>query len=221
MFNRTELTKVVDLQQKSFALLQWVRNQMDAGTLDVSTLQNATTFYSVAFAWITRNLSNFPPETRPDETDTERFAHLFVSFLTTSFELPPPKTGPSKPVPERFAHFAPPSRLRARTPGKKAAASAQQMKHLYLTGLADDLGVALPYAERERLATLETAQSVSLAAYGRELIRRSAFASSGEGVLVLWREFAWVNGKLNKKFVLSAAQILEAEAQITARIRAR
>ena len=221
MFNRTELTKVVDLQQKSFALLQWVRNQMDAGTLDVSTLQNATAFYSVAFAWITRNLSHFPPETRPDEADTERFTHLFVSFLTTSFELPPPKAGPSKRVPERFAHFAPPSRLRARTPGRKAAASAHQMKHLYLTGLADDLGVTLPYAEREGLATLETAQSVSLATYGRELIRRSEFASSGEGVLVLWREFAWANGKLNKKFVLAAAQILEAEAQITARIRER
>ena len=225
MFNQTEMEKIVALQAKSFALLQWVRTQVNAQTLDAALIENTTAFYPVALGWITRNLPSFPPETRPDFADLEPFAHLFVSFLSTSFVIPPTQEAdaPAKRVPEQWArYFVPPSRLRVRTPGKKAGASAQQMKDLYLTHLAEGLRVLLPYSEREDLATsAETARSVSLASYGRELIRRSEFASSGEGVLVLWREFAWVNGKLNKKFVLSAVEICNAEAQIAAQITRR
>ena len=221
MFNETELSKIIRLQQKSFLLLQWVRGQMDAGTLNVSTVESATAFYPVAHAWITGNRASFPRQTRPDEDDVETFTHLFVAFLTTSYKIPPPKVGTPKPVPSHYARlFAPASLLQVRTPDKKATASAQQMKDLYLVGLAADLGVPLPFEERERLATdAALAQDVSFAAYGRELMRRSQFASQGEGILVLWREIAWTGGKLNKKFVLTSARIMEAEARLCAQIQ--
>lgn len=193
---------------------------MDAGTLNVSTVESATAFYPVAHDWIVSNLANFPRETRPDEADVEPFTHLFVAFLTTSYKLPVAKSEPAKPIPYYARRFAPASLLQVRTPDKKAAVSARQMKDLYLSGLAAALGVTLPYEERERLAADPAfAVDVSFAAYGRELIRRASFASQGEGILVLWREIVWTGGKLNKKFVLTSARILEAETNLASQIK--
>ena len=220
MLDANELEKVVELQARSYALLQWVRDQMDAGTLDVSTVASATAFYPVAHAWIGRNLGSLPAHARPAEGDIEPFTHLFVSFLTTSFALPAP--GTVRPtLAGRYADwFKPASLLKARTPDKKAVASAAQMKDLTLTALAADVGIALAYEARVRLITdPATALDVSFVAYGRELIRRSQFASQGEGVLVLWREIAWAGGKPSKKFALTADRIREAQENLIARIR--
>ncbi len=199
---------------------------MNAGTLDVSTIASATAFYPVAHAWIISNRANFLNDARPEPSETETFAHLFVAFLTTSYKLSDNSLvsdAPKKRVPEQYAHyFKPASLLQVRTPDKKAHVSAREMKDLYLVGLAIDLGVELPYAERERLMLAPVlGRAVSYAMYGRELLRRSKFASQGEGVLVLWREIAWTpgpNGILNKRFTLSADAILQAEAHIAAAI---
>ena len=82
MFNETELSHIVALHHRSFKLLQWVRNQLNAGTLNVSTVENATAFLSRGPRLDCQQSSpTFPRETRPDEADVEPFAHLFRRVL--------------------------------------------------------------------------------------------------------------------------------------------
>ena len=50
--------------------------------------------------------------------------------------------------------------------------------------------------------------------YRNELIRRTRFASQGEGVLVLWRELAWEGTAPKKGFKLTTEDILNAEKTI-------
>ena len=66
--------------------------------------------------------------------------------------------------------------LRARNPNKKAHAEALQLKQAYAEGLGIDPNPVL------------MTRDLTVATYAHELIRRSKFASQGEGVLVLWRE---------------------------------
>jgi hypothetical protein len=225
MFDTDEVRRVVDLQQKSYELLKWVNDALRTGTLSFSAIHEATTLAEAAADWLRRQRANLPPSLRPAESDLEPFAHLFVSYLTTSYQM---KENPGTVL--RSAHhgcfcyfcsyLAAANHLTVRTPDKKASARARELKDLYLSALAQELAIPLSPTEREALITHPTlAEAVTYATYGKELIRRSQFASQGEGILVLWREIAWEKGRLKKKFSLSADRILASEAALVAHLR--
>lgn len=227
MFDPDLLRRVVALHQKSYELLKWVGDALRAGTLSFGTIHEATTLSDAATDWLRRHAGSLPPALRPEPEEMEAFAHLFVSYLTTSYSLKE-EPGTVRVASRRgcYCHFcsylASANVLQVRTPDKKAPARAWEMKDLYLTALAQDLGVTLSSTEREELLSHPTlSEAVSYATYGTELLRRSRFASQGEGVLVLWREMAWEKGRLKKGFILSAERILAAEAALVAHLRAQ
>jgi hypothetical protein len=225
MFDAEELKRVVGLQQKSYKLLQWVGDALNSGTLHFNVVHQALSLSDAATEWVERNWSSLPAEMRPDREDIPPFAHLFASYLTTSFNLlgqPGMRRESSCGCYCDFcAYLVAAPYLHVRNPDKKARERARQMKELYLSGLAKSLGVSVPYAVIEGLlADATLAEDIAYAAYAQELMRRSQFASQGEGVLVLWREIAWdPRGKPKKGFTLSAERALQAEAKIAERLR--
>ncbi len=215
----SEMSRIVELQTKSYALLRWVGNGTGQSTLDFGVRHDGATLSEAAAEWTRRNAHSLPKETRIAEADQPTFAALFASYLTTSYVL---LETPTLPYHSRTgcycafcARLSSASHLKVRQPDKKAQGRAWEMKQLYLAGLATEIGEALPYtALSELLTDSALATHLSYATYGRELLRRSQFASQGEGILVLWREIAWEKGKLRKGFALSADAMLQGETAI-------
>lgn len=225
MFDREELTRVVTLQQKSYKLLQWVAESLRSGTLHFNIVHQALGLSEAAREWLDRNWNSLPADVRPEREDIPAFAHLFASYLTTSFNLieqPGFRREAGRGCYCPFcSYLVAADHLRVRNPDKKAQQRAREMKDLYLSSLAKDTGMSVPYAVIEGLLS-DTAltEDIAYATYAQELMRRSQFASQGEGVLVLWREIAWdQRGKVKKGFTLSAERALQAEARLTDRLK--
>ncbi|MHA2277533.1 MAG: hypothetical protein ACXAC2_17275, partial [Candidatus Kariarchaeaceae archaeon] len=107
--------------------------------------------------------------------------------------------------------------FKVRNPTKKSKSTAKQLKVLYIKSLVQELNLDQPISDTEGWINKqdELLDDISLVTYAHELIRRSKFASTGEAVLVLWREIAWEEGKrLNKKFRLNANKIIQAQDRI-------
>ncbi|MBC8139893.1 MAG: hypothetical protein H7Y38_00470 [Armatimonadetes bacterium] len=223
MFDTNEITRIVGLQSKSYTLLKWFGENVGAGGFSFTVSHGASSVGEAATEWLLRNAHSLPADSRPDENDWNEFGCLFASYLTTSFTLVEDAAPTYRSRTGCYCVFCrrlrSVSALRVRTPDKKAGGKAMEMKRLYVSGLAAEQDTPLAGdALTALLADRDLAPAVSYATYGQELIRRSRFVSQGEGVLVLWREIAWINGKLNKRFALSADAILASEKTVAAAI---
>src|SRR5580700_4800690 len=87
MMDRIETERVVALQMKSYRMLRWLADTVSSGRLDFNTLHGSMEFAEAAREWIGRNMASIPSDTRPDTDDLDEFAHLFASYLNTSFEI--------------------------------------------------------------------------------------------------------------------------------------
>jgi hypothetical protein len=235
MFDVDQLRRTIDLQEKSYKLLLWVNENLKKGTLDFGVAHEAMSGSQAAAEWIRRHWANLPVLVRPDDDQLPEFAPLFSSYLTTSFELrDEPGTRLESPCGcycSFCSYLVSADHLKVRKLTKKAQKESVALKRLYLKTLCDELGLSLSASVTESaMDDPELSNLISLASYAHELIRRTKFASQGEGVLVLWREIAWERGpqkgkpghsfqRPKKGFHLSAEKIVDAEKQIIARIR--
>ena len=218
MFDERQLAEILDLHNKSFALLRWVRESLNQGTVSFSVVHSASDSGEAAFEWIGRHLKNLPGDARPLDNQIPAFARLFASFLTTSYRLNPNSTrlvsaGGCCCMCCSYLKSGP--NLDPRTPSKRDFETAKELKRIYLT----DLFTSLPAEEARRridsiLAQPAWKESVAMATWGFELVRRSRFVSQGEAVLALWREFAWQGTSPKRKFKITAAAILSAEKKL-------
>src|SRR5688572_26875171 len=87
MLNAHQLEIVLDLHEKSFALLKWVRASLRRGTLSFNVVHSATDSAGAAREWIGRHFGSLPTDAKPGEEQLPIFARLFASFLTTSYKL--------------------------------------------------------------------------------------------------------------------------------------
>ncbi len=222
MFDQKILSSVVELQEKSYKLLKWVNEGLKQGKVNFSKIHTTMSAAEAAQEWITRNYENLPTDIRPEKDQINKFAHLFSSYLTTSFELVE-NAITTKRATSLTCCWCPicsyliveRSHLKTRKPSNKATYYARELKLIYLRALAESIGLPLLDSELETLLTDHSLkESISLATYGNELIRRSQFASQGDGNLILWREFAWEGQKPKKKFNFSVEMILEAEKKL-------
>lgn len=215
MFDEAELTRVLRLHEKAFRLFTWLNADLKSGRQPLGRVAAALAFSDAARDWIRRHRENLPDDLRPAPEDLEAFSHLFVSYLSTSYEVV------ERSLVRCFgcwccSYWNERCHLQVRNPDKKAKAVARQLKLLYLRGLAP-AGEVEPLLGRQDLAG-----PLALATYAAELVRRSKFASQGEGVLALWREVAWSPGaRKGKRVVLDAATILQAERTLADALRAR
>jgi hypothetical protein len=227
MIDVSTLQTVLQLHEKTFALLRWVGGQLRHGSLDWSRDHADMSAGEAAEDWLRRNLHNLPGDARPGEEELRAFARLFASYLQTSFEIVRPEHG------RRLSscgcdccfcsYLSSAPYLKPRSLSKKARATAMELKRLYLQELARDTGVSV---NPERGAELTFGQSpltreLALAAYAKELIRRTEFMTQGEGVYALWREFAWKDGHPDRGFRLTAKAIAQAQNNLLAALTDR
>jgi hypothetical protein len=65
MFNPTTLSSTLSLHERSFAMLQWVRAQLERGGLSFAVVHGATDSATAAQEWIARHWHNLPSDVRP------------------------------------------------------------------------------------------------------------------------------------------------------------
>lgn len=218
MFDPPQLRTVLALHEKSFALLRWVRSSLRTGRLSFAVVHDNTDSATAAGEWIRRHLRNLPADARPPDEQLEVFSRLFVSFLTTSYKLNPNSvrlTTACGCYCSYCAYLQASPQLDPRNPSKRDFQTAHELKQIYLGKLASELQVTSPTeAVQQALSSKELAEPVALATWGAELIRRSEFASQGEAVLALWRQFAWKEDKPKSKFKLTADLMIAAEQAV-------
>jgi hypothetical protein len=87
MFDRDQVDEILDLQRRSYALLRWIDATVQSGTLPLGSLHGALDASHAAAEWLSRNAASLPPNARPPQGKLEKFAHLFASYLVTSFQI--------------------------------------------------------------------------------------------------------------------------------------
>ncbi len=219
MFQRDEIRQAVRLQEKSYRLLRWVGRQLKSGALKFDQIHQAMSMGEAARQWLGRHWDSLPQDARPERREElEPFAYLMASYLATSFELKP-----REPYLETYcgcycrwcSYLAAGPRLKVRKVTKKARRDAQELKAVYLQGLAEFLDRDVPGTRLLELAEQRgEGHHVSLATYGNELVRRTRYASQGEGILVLWREIAWEGHRPKEDFRLQAEPLWQAQEHL-------
>ena len=224
MIQRHHMKEVLRLHEKSYRLLRWVNQRFRSGNLKLSAVHEDISFVDAAEDWISHWHDSLPNDSRPEKGKLRPFASLFVSYLRTSFE--PAPSGPRLSFPccgctccSYLVNVA--AHLKPRKLTKKSKAAAAELKNLYvqklLEELAKDSSPAVVAALIEKSSDL--GRQIALATYGHELIRRSEFASQGEGVYALWREFAWEKSGPKPGFKLTVDMIIDAQDDILDCIR--
>jgi hypothetical protein len=227
MFDPQELEETVSLHEQGYELLRWVGKNLNTGALDFRVTHHAASSYEAAREWLARHLRSLPDSVRPPDHQLDRFARLFSSYLATSFTLvqkPPTRVRSYCGCYCSYCtYLGQADRLQVKTPSKGAKRVAEELKRVYLGSLAAAAGMetAAP-AIADIVADRGLRRTLALATYAHELVRRTKFASQGEGVLVLWRQFAWNdNGSPIAGYRLRPENMLEAERELLARQQRR
>lgn len=214
------MDRVLRLQKQSYALLKWLNQNLGNGGLSFSVAHRAMSGAAAAEEWLARNEAQLPPAHRPAEAERHELAHLFASYLLTSFELPAGKqtvrVADCHCSCNYCGYVVSLHRLVPRHPAPKDRRTAHELKRLFLERLVEDLGYPLEQPVEDAVfSNKELSLLLSCATYADQLIRRTQFASQGAAVLVLWRDIAWEDGRKPKKnFELTAAQVMEAEERL-------
>ena len=208
MFDQARITAAIEMQRRSFALLKWVQDALRGGGLSFAVVHQTTDSAAAASEWMERNLANIPADARPAREEVPAFARLFTSYLTTSYTL---SASTKRTVSYCGCYCSWCTYLRsspdliARSPTNKDVRAAKELKRLYLGDLAVEADVVDPLQAVERVVESSALhESVALCTWTTELLRRMEFASQGEAVLSLWREFAWKDGRAEKEIPASA-----------------
>jgi hypothetical protein len=227
MFDRDELEKVIDLQQRSYRLLLWINRAFIRGRLSLTRLHGPMSEQEAAAEWLDSVYDMLPTDARPENRgDLARFASLLVSYLHTSFEpvSTPMRISRNGCMCPLCSYLAAPTRLVPRRLTRKANLAARRLKVLALGRLCDELGLPLLGYELDAMIDDPSFPGVDLVwfTYGLELLRRSEFASQGEGVFALWRQIVHHEHGAGRRAVqLNADRFVQAERAVAEYLRAR
>src|SRR4051812_26967944 len=86
MFDETRLREALALQRKSYELLRWANEAVKERRLKVPDLHHDMSASQAARSFLERTLGSLPPQARPEPDQIDEVAHLFASYLTTTFE---------------------------------------------------------------------------------------------------------------------------------------
>ncbi len=221
MFERDQVDEILDLQRRSYTLLRWIDAKVQSGTLPLGALHGALDASHAAADWLSRNAASLPANARPPAGRLERFAHLFASYLVTSFQVSAKKRIRTGCECELCSYLVDAPNLHVRTPSKLDEQVAAHVKLDCLEALAAEAGAPLFRAELESFiaANEKLRRPLAVVAYVRELDRRSTYRGQGRPVLALWRELAWKGGRPDKKFELTSDEVIRAEDAIRDELR--
>ena len=95
MFKQDELARLIDLQDRSYRLFLWLNQSLRVGLRSYDSVSKAVSFAEASAAWIRKYAGEFPDDLRPAPEELDDFASLFVSYLSTSFEVVDGRSVPS------------------------------------------------------------------------------------------------------------------------------
>lgn len=226
MFTKDELLRVLELQNRSYELFQWVGSAVRRGFISFDAAHTYSSAPEAAEAWIQGHYLNIPAAARPLQADLRDFSAFFATYLENSFEFP---RQPGKRLYSPDDHcFCPmcswlvdAPNLKTRTPDKKDKARARKMVREAINRAAKEESVLLSESAAEAIANDPTLrEDLALCAYAHDLFGRVRGNAVGPAALVLWRTFAWLpTGSPKKKFRLTADLILKAENSLRSRLR--
>lgn len=225
MFDRAAIERAVDLQRRSYELLKWMGEAVRRGFIRFDSAHACATLPEAAQVWIERHYRDLPRAAQPAPDDLGPFSNLFATYLESSFDL---LRDPGKQLYSPDNHcFCPwcswmvdAPNLRTKKLTNRDRKRARKLEASFLRATAIEMEVALS-VERcdELLDSDDLRESIAMATYGRDLLRRLEGSSEGPASLVVWRRFAWTRlGSPRKGFQLSADAILAAEAAVRAAI---
>ncbi len=88
--NETELRHAVKIQQRTYALLQWLNSAIEQGFVSIDRARQYASDPVRASEWISEHYANLPPECRPERRHTQDiapYANMLSSYLSASFDL--------------------------------------------------------------------------------------------------------------------------------------
>jgi hypothetical protein len=209
MFDLQTMTRLVDMQNRSYELLKWL---VWAASRGIVSLESARAFASLpkaAESWLSQHLANVPEHARPNRSDIAPFCEFFSTYLSNTFEL---ESHSGNAIPGgRYLADAPKLKIRKLTSADKRR--ADRMRVAGLANLAAEMRTTIDEPRIESLCDDPKYEAMtSLYAYGRDLQIREKGIASGPGVLGLWRGFARDStGSPLPQFRLTAEMIVEAE----------
>lgn len=221
MINQPEMRRLVDMQHRSYLLLNWMAKAVSEGFVNFETAHDYSTLPAAAEGWILGHYLNIPDDARPTREDLPAFCAFFATYLTNSFEF---ITNPGKQLYSPDAHcFCPMCSWLVDAPSlktKKVQSTdkrrAHKMRLHVLLNLAAEYRLHVSENEiGELLNNRQTSEDASLLAYGYDLLQREKGIANGPAVVVLWRGFAWnESGSPKHGFRLRAKLIFEAEKRL-------
>jgi hypothetical protein len=167
-----------------------------------------------ARSFLERNLGSLPLQARPEPAEVEEVAHLFASYLTTSFE-PAAVRRISDGCPCSFCTYlvaAP--HLQVKTPTRNDHSLARKLEVNALEALSLELPLLASELAQFVASHPELERDIATVAWAVEILRRGQFRGQGEPVLALWREMAWKEGRPDRRFEPTPELVLAAEAKI-------
>ena len=217
------IAHAVDMQQRSYKLLQWMAAAVKNGFISFGTAHDYSNLPDAAAGWIAGHYNNIPDNARVSLDDLPEFTAFFSTYLQNSFDL---IASPGKQLYSPDAHcFCPMCSWLVDAPNlkpKKLTTAdkrrANKMRANAVSQLAIDNSVAVSANSiSELLDDTNIHSQSSLLAYGHDLLQRLNGIANGPAVLSLWRGFAWnENGSPKPKFQLKADMIMDAESQLLA-----
>src|SRR5690606_16734535 len=87
MIDRDDIAVCVDIAQRSYRALQWLNEMLGRGILPVDGVHDDLTPQETARRWVRRFHPQFPKDAQPPESELDRFANYFATYLLTSFDL--------------------------------------------------------------------------------------------------------------------------------------
>jgi hypothetical protein len=207
----TELQTIVDLHKKAYDLLLWLNGQARSRPALLKVAQ-AESLASIerCIAWLKRHLNDFPVELRPRADEFQVFGRLFSSFFTTSFKVVDIQRWDTMETSLSRGAKSFRGRHHKKHTERREERAADELKRLALVGLAEEHALRLQTTTLEQALVEPTvAGDLTLWAYGRELIRRTQFASQGGAVHRLWLA---LDEKIRKR--LSAESIWKARERL-------
>jgi hypothetical protein len=178
MFNRNELSRAIDLQKRSYELLQWIALAVKRGFISFNAAHSYSSVSSAAVDWIERHYQNFPEKARPMHSDLQDFSGLFTTYLENSFEL---VSSPGKQLYSPDAHcFCPicswlidAPNLKTKTPTPKDKKRAHKMMIDVINRIATENDVRLLEKKVSSIADdPNLREKLALCAYGADLLQR-------------------------------------------------
>ena len=223
MFDCKELREAVNIQQRTYRLLQWISMAMHKGFVTFQTGHEYASASDVAAEWIGEHFYNLPANARPecyDKNKIQAYANVFSTYLLTSFDIIEKPgwrlvsgCGCYCPM---CAHLVAASHLRRKKLKPEDKYRARKLKAQYLESLALDCDTSI---STDRISQLledgNLKEKIALATYGAQLLLRVKGHVEGPALLALWREFAYnEHGSPKQNFQLNEKDIVDSESHL-------